>query len=50
MWLWISLAPLVSPEMFHLAVPVIEKMLRPIIVYVFLVAALRIRQAGARAA
>jgi len=42
MLLWVSLAPLVSPETFHLGVPVIEKMLRPIIVYAFLVAALRV--------
>jgi uncharacterized membrane protein YcaP (DUF421 family) len=31
-----------SPEMFHLGLPVIEKILRPIIVYVFLVVALRV--------
>jgi uncharacterized membrane protein YcaP (DUF421 family) len=33
--------PYVSPEMFHLCLPVIEKILRPLIVYFFLVAALR---------
>jgi uncharacterized membrane protein YcaP (DUF421 family) len=39
---WLSPSALISPEMFHLGLPVAEKMLRPIIVYVFLVAALRV--------
>lgn len=38
---WSSLT-WVSPEMFIVGVPVLEKVLRPILVYVFLVAALRI--------
>jgi uncharacterized membrane protein YcaP (DUF421 family) len=42
MLLWLSPSDLFSMEMFHLESPVIEKMLRPIIIYVFLVVALRI--------
>jgi uncharacterized membrane protein YcaP (DUF421 family) len=42
MLLWLSTAHFFLPQMFHLGLPVIEKVLRPIIVYIFLVAALRI--------
>jgi uncharacterized membrane protein YcaP (DUF421 family) len=42
MLLWVSPFDFFSIEMFHLELPVIEKMLRPIIIYIFLVAALRI--------
>lgn len=34
--------PLVSPEMFTMTVPLFEKILRPILVYLFLVGALRV--------
>jgi uncharacterized membrane protein YcaP (DUF421 family) len=42
MLLWLSSSDLFSMEMFHLQLPVIEKILRSIIIYIFLVAALRI--------
>ena len=42
MFLSLAWPPHVSPEMFQLELSVIEKMLRPIIVYFFLVAALRV--------
>jgi uncharacterized membrane protein YcaP (DUF421 family) len=42
MLLWLSPSDLFSMDMFRLELPVIEKMLRPIIIYIFLVAALRI--------
>ena len=42
MFLSLAWSPYVSPEMFKLSLPVLEKMLRPIIVYLFLVAALRV--------
>jgi uncharacterized membrane protein YcaP (DUF421 family) len=42
MLLWLSPPDIFSMEMFHLGVPVIEKMLRPMVIYIFLVAALRI--------
>lgn len=42
MLLWLLPAHLFSPEMFQLGLSVLEKVLRPIIVYIFLVAALRI--------
>jgi uncharacterized membrane protein YcaP (DUF421 family) len=38
----LSWLPQVSPEMFHLGLSVAEKMLRPFIVYFFLVVALRV--------
>ena len=31
-----------SPDMFHLTVPVVEKMARPVLIYIFLVICLRI--------
>jgi uncharacterized membrane protein YcaP (DUF421 family) len=42
MLLWLSPSDLFSMDMFHLGSPVVEKILRPIIIYIFLVAALRI--------
>lgn len=39
---WLSPSALISPEMWRLGLPVAEKMVRPIVVYVFLVVALRI--------
>ena len=42
MFLWLSPAHPLTTEMFKLGVPVLEKILRPVILYVFLVAALRI--------
>jgi uncharacterized membrane protein YcaP (DUF421 family) len=42
MLLWLSPSDFFSMDMFHLGLPVIEKILRPIIIYIFLVAALRI--------
>lgn len=39
---WVLHLDLLSPEMWRLGLPVAEKMLRPIIVYVFLVVALRV--------
>ncbi len=39
---WLSTSHFFSLEMFYLELPVIEKILRPIIVYIFLVIALRV--------
>jgi len=42
MFLWLSPSHFFSPDTFQLGVPVIEKIMRPIIVYAFLVAVLRV--------
>ncbi len=42
MLFWLSPPDIFSMEMFHLGSPVIEKVLRPMIIYIFLVAVLRI--------
>jgi uncharacterized membrane protein YcaP (DUF421 family) len=42
MLLWLLPSHFISPDTFQLGVPVIEKILRPMIVYIFLVAVLRV--------
>jgi uncharacterized membrane protein YcaP (DUF421 family) len=42
MLLWLLPSHFISPDTFQLGVPVIEKIIRPIIVYIFLVAVLRV--------
>jgi uncharacterized membrane protein YcaP (DUF421 family) len=42
MTMWFPWFPLLAQEMFRLSLPLAEKMLRPVIVYAFLVVALRI--------
>jgi uncharacterized membrane protein YcaP (DUF421 family) len=42
MLLWLSPSHFISPDTFQLGVPIIEKILRPMIVYIFLVAILRV--------